>query len=42
VENLSQTSLETDNVFSDGHAGQLATASGTVDSGFTIKLNVGV
>jgi protocatechuate 3,4-dioxygenase beta subunit len=42
AENLSQTSLETDNVFSDGYAGQLATASGTVDSGVTIKLNVGV
>jgi hypothetical protein len=42
AENLSQTSLDTDNVFSDGYAGQLATASGAVDSGFTIKLNVGV
>ena len=42
VENLAQTSLETDNVFSDGYAGQLATASGSVDSGVTIKLNVGV
>jgi protocatechuate 3,4-dioxygenase beta subunit len=42
AESLSQTSLETDNVFSDGYAGQLATVSGTVDGGFTIKLNVGV
>jgi protocatechuate 3,4-dioxygenase beta subunit len=39
---LSQMSLETDNVFSDGYAGQLASASGSVDSGITIKLNVGV
>jgi protocatechuate 3,4-dioxygenase beta subunit len=40
--NLSQTSLETDNVFGDGYAGQLATASGSVDGGVTITLNVGV
>lgn len=37
-----QTSLDTENVFSDGCAGQLATTSGTVDSGIGIKLNVGV
>jgi protocatechuate 3,4-dioxygenase beta subunit len=42
VQNLAQASLETDNVFSDGHASQLATASGTVDSGIALKLNVGV
>jgi protocatechuate 3,4-dioxygenase beta subunit len=42
VENLGQTSLDTDNVFGDGYAGQLATASGSVDSGVRIKLNVGV
>jgi protocatechuate 3,4-dioxygenase beta subunit len=42
IENLSQTSLETDNVFSDGYASQLATASGTIDSGLAVKLNVGV
>ena len=42
VQNLAQTSLETDNVFSDGHAGQLATASGTVDGGISLRLNVGV
>ena len=42
VQNLSQTSLDTDNVFSDGYASQLATASGTVDSGIAVKLNVGV
>jgi protocatechuate 3,4-dioxygenase beta subunit len=42
AEGLDQTSLETDNVFSDGYAGQLATVSGTVERGFTIELNVGV
>jgi protocatechuate 3,4-dioxygenase beta subunit len=42
AEQLAQTSLETDNVFSDGYAGQLATASGSVESGITLKLNVGV
>jgi protocatechuate 3,4-dioxygenase beta subunit len=42
VRNLAQTSLDTDNVFSDGYASQLATTSGTVDSRIAIKLNVGV
>jgi protocatechuate 3,4-dioxygenase beta subunit len=42
AEGLDRTSLETDNVFSDGYAGQLATVSGTVERGFTIELNVGV
>jgi hypothetical protein len=42
VQNLAQTSLDTDNVFSDGYASQLATTSGAVDSGIAIKLNVGV
>jgi protocatechuate 3,4-dioxygenase beta subunit len=42
AENLRQTSLESDNVFGDGHAGQLATTSGTVESGVAIRLNVGV
>ena len=42
VENLAQTSLDGDMVFSDGYASQLATASGTPDSGITLKLNVGV
>jgi protocatechuate 3,4-dioxygenase beta subunit len=41
-QNLAQTSLDTDMVFSDGYASQLATTSGTVDSRITIKLNVGV
>ena len=42
AESLSQTSLETDNVFSDGYAGQLARASGSVADGIAIRLNVGV
>jgi protocatechuate 3,4-dioxygenase beta subunit len=42
VQNLSQTSLESDNVFSDGYASQLATASGSIDSDLAVKLNVGV
>ena len=35
VTNLAQTSLDTDMVFSDGYASQLATVSGTVDDGLT-------
>jgi protocatechuate 3,4-dioxygenase beta subunit len=42
VSNLSQTSLDTDMVFSDGYKSQLATTSGSVESGIAIKLNVGV
>jgi hypothetical protein len=42
VQNLAQTSLDTDNVFGDGYASQLATTSGTVESGISITLNVGV
>ena len=42
VQNLSQTSLESDMVFSDGYASQLAKASGSVRSGLTVRLNVGV
>ena len=40
--NLSQTSLDTDMVFSDGYKSQLATTSGSVDAGYTLELNVGV
>jgi protocatechuate 3,4-dioxygenase beta subunit len=42
VQNLAQTSLDSDMVFSDGYAGQLATASGTVGDGYRLALNVGV
>ena len=36
-----QTSLDSDMVFSDGYASQLATATGSVDDGYTLTLNVG-
>jgi len=42
VTNLSRLSLETDNVFSDGHTLQLAGVTGSVDEGYTITLNVPV
>ena len=42
VRNLSQTSLATDNVFSDGYSLQLATVTGTVDGGLTATLTVPV
>jgi protocatechuate 3,4-dioxygenase beta subunit len=42
IRNLAQTSLETDNVFSDGYQQQLATVSGDVDSGYTASLTVPV
>ena len=42
VQNLAGTSLESDMVFSDGYAGQLAKASGDTEQGITLSLNVGV
>ena len=42
VQNLAQTSLDTDMVFSDGYAGQLASWSGSPDKGIALGLNVGV
>jgi protocatechuate 3,4-dioxygenase beta subunit len=42
VANLSQLSLESDNVFADGSAQQLATVTGGVDEGFTLRLSVPV
>jgi protocatechuate 3,4-dioxygenase beta subunit len=42
VTNLSQVSLATDNVFSDGSALELATAIGSVEGGFTATLTVAV
>lgn len=42
VTNLSQISLATDMVFSDGSALELATMSGTVSAGFTATLTVAV
>ena len=42
VTNLSQVTLATDNVFSDGSALELATMTGSVASGFTAALTVAV
>ena len=42
VRNLAQSSLATDNVFSDGYSLQLATITGTVTGGMTATLNVPV
>ena len=41
-QNLAQTSLATDNVFSDGYSTQLGTVSGSATEGMTVRLNVGV
>ena len=38
--NLSQTSLDSDNVFSDGYSLQMAKVTGSVAEGFTATLNV--
>jgi len=42
VSNLSQVSLETDNIFSDGYSLQLAKLTGSVDKGYVATLNVPV
>lgn len=42
VQNMQQTSLDSDNVFSDGYSLQLAKASGSVSKGYTLSLNVAV
>ena len=42
VDNLAQVSLDTDGIFSDGYSLQLATLTGSVDEGYTLKLNVPV
>lgn len=42
VENLAQTSLETDMVFSDGYSLQLAAVTGNNDDGYVATLNVPV
>lgn len=42
VSNLSRTSLETDNVFSDGYSLQLAAVTGSVAKGYLATLNVPV
>ena len=42
AQNLEQTSLDGDNVFSDGYSLQLATVTGTLEEGLTATLNVPV
>nr|WP_303711808.1 hypothetical protein [Kutzneria buriramensis]WKX10841.1 hypothetical protein Q4V64_26400 [Kutzneria buriramensis] len=42
VGNLSQLSLESDNIFSDGYEQQLATMTGSVEKGYTATLTVPV
>ena len=42
VQNLAETSLDGDMVFSDGYASELARTSGDAGSTITVKLNVGV
>jgi protocatechuate 3,4-dioxygenase beta subunit len=42
VANLAQTSLDTDNVFSDGYSLQLAKVTGSVQDGLTATLTVPV
>jgi protocatechuate 3,4-dioxygenase beta subunit len=42
VDNLAQVSLDSDNVFGDGHSLQLGNLTGSVDEGYTLKLNVPV
>jgi len=42
VRNLEGSSLETDNVFSDGYESQLATVDGSVEAGYTARLAVPV
>lgn len=40
VTNMQQTGLDSDNVFSDGYSLQLAKATGSVEEGYTLTLNV--
>ena len=42
VRNMAQTSLETDNVFSDGAEQQLATMTGSVADGYVAALALAV
>lgn len=42
AENLSQITLETDNVFSDGWDEQVPTVTGSVDAGYTLELDIPV
>ncbi len=42
VSSFSGVSLDSDNVFSDGHSLQLATVTGSIEDGYTVTLNVPV
>ena len=42
VTNVAQTSLETDNVFSDGYSLQMAKVTGSVEDGYVATLNIPV
>lgn len=42
VTNLERVTLDSDNVFSDGHSLQLARATGSVEEGYVVSLNVPV
>lgn len=42
VRNLAELSLDSDNVFGDGYASQLAAVTGSVEKGYTVTLQVGI
>jgi protocatechuate 3,4-dioxygenase beta subunit len=42
VKNLSRVTLDSDNVFGDGHDWQVATVTGDATGGYTVRLTVGV
>lgn len=42
VANLAELSLDTDNVFSDGYALQMAAVTGSISKGYTVTLQVGL
>ncbi len=42
VRNLGQITLESDNIFSDGYAAQMATVTGNATDGYTAELTVGI
>jgi len=42
LSNLNNTSLDSDNVFGDGHEWQVATVTGDTTNGYTVALTVGV
>ena len=42
VTNLSQISLDSDGIFSDGYSLQMASVTGSVDDGYTVSLNIPV